>query len=113
MTSAEQVAYRPRLEALAADLRAQLAQENPTKDSIAPDNAIGRLTRMEAIQAQSMGAATRQRQAARLKQVERALRFIDERRYGTCVGCGKPIETGRLEIMPESLACVTCASRRS
>lgn len=113
MTPAEQEAYRPVLEALAADLRAQLAQEDPTKDSITPDNAIGRLTRMEAIQAQSMGAATRQRQATRLKQVERALRFIDEGRYGTCVGCGKLVEAGRLEIMPEAVACVTCASRRS
>src|SRR5438876_9949777 len=38
--------------------------------------------------------------AQTLKQVRDALRRIDERRYGTCIDCGRPIEAARLEAIP-------------
>lgn len=104
--------FRDRLLAIRADLRASLAQADSTKESITPDNAIGRLTRMEAIQAQSMTAEGRRRQEARLRQVELALERIERGQYGTCVRCGAEIPAGRLEIMPESRLCMTCAARR-
>jgi len=67
---------------------------------------------MEAIQAQSMTDEGRRRQEARLRQVEIALEMIARGSYGTCVTCGSEIPKGRLEIMPETRLCLTCASRR-
>lgn len=104
--------FRERLEALKEEILAELAVEDPTKDSIAPDKAIGRLTRMEAIQAQSMSSEARRRQKSRLQKVERALERIEDGSYGDCLSCGEPIPAGRLEIMPESGFCVQCAARR-
>lgn len=112
MTEAEIQQFREQLEAIRLDIQAELALEDPTKDSITPDKAIGRLTRMEAIQAQSMSTEGRRRQKARLQKVERALERIEEGRFGDCLGCGEPIPKGRLEIMPESGFCVKCAARR-
>jgi len=90
-------------------LEASLAVANADDDTVAPDNAIGRLSRMEAIQAKSMNAATRLKQEKRLRRARAALDRIDEGTYGDCAKCGDPIPEGRLEIMPESPYCVECA----
>lgn len=112
MTSSEIRKFEDLLRQLAEELEALIASEDPTKESITPDKAIGRLTRMEAIQAQSMSAEGRRRQEKRLTAVKRALERIEKGSYGTCVRCGDPIPKGRLEVMPESAFCVKCAARR-
>jgi len=45
----------------------------------------------------------------RLDRVERALEKLDEGTYGTCDACGKSIPARRLQAMPDSVLCVTCA----
>ena len=45
-----------------------------------------------------------------LAKVDRALAKIDERSYGICDACGRPIPEGRLEAAPESTLCVQCAA---
>jgi DnaK suppressor protein len=111
MTDEQLNHFRDLLEAMREELAANLAQEDPTKDSISPDKSIGRLTRMEAIQAQAMSGEGRRRQQIRLDQVLRALERIEGGQYGTCVRCGDEIPAGRLEIMPEAPFCMKCASR--
>ena len=44
-----------------------------------------------------------------LKRTERALAKLDEGTYGVCDACGGPIAAARLEAMPDSVLCVTCA----
>ncbi len=111
MTPEEKTQARERLEDLAAQLQASISVSEADGDTVAPDNAIGRLTRMEALQASAMSAATRARQKKRLRQVERALKRLEEGDYGTCYTCGEPIPSGRLEYMPETRVCVSCARR--
>ena len=41
-----------------------------------------------------------------LKQVQDALRRIEEGSYGTCIDCGRPIEPGRLEAVPWTPYCL-------
>jgi RNA polymerase-binding protein DksA len=41
-----------------------------------------------------------------LAQVNRALEKIDEGTYGKCDRCGRPIEEGRLEIVPYATLCL-------
>lgn len=112
MTKQEQRAFRAPLEALIEELEAQLEQADASDDSLAPDNAIGRLTRMEAIQAKSMSAAARREKQRRLQRARRALERIDKGTYGECASCGAEIPAGRLDIMPEAPFCVRCAARR-
>lgn len=111
MKPAEQESFREALLLLKASIEAELTGGSGPDESIRPDNAIGRLTRMEAIQAQSISAAGKARLRKRLPQIDRALKAIDEGTYGICVTCGEPIPAGRLDIRPESRLCVGCASR--
>ena len=41
-----------------------------------------------------------------------ALEQIEQGDYGHCIRCGEAIPRGRLEIVPETRLCVTCAARR-
>ena len=72
------------------------------------DQPIGRLTRMDAMQQQSMTAASRREFDLRLRQVEQALSMIERGSYGTCRRCEEPIGIRRLEARPESPYCVEC-----
>lgn len=112
MKREEQERFREVLHELKEKIETSLAVADPSEESITPDNAIGRLTRMEAIQAQSMSAAAKRRQQSRLRKIERALQRIEKGTYGTCATCGEEIPEGRLEIMPETSLCVKCAARR-
>ncbi len=98
---------REKIEALRKDI---VSYKELTKP-IAPDNAIGRLTRMEAINSKSINeAALREAQYA-LSKLESALKMIDAPDFGLCRECEEPIPFGRLMIMPESDLCVECAGK--
>lgn len=45
---------------------------------------------------------------ADLHRIERALARIDERTYGRCEICGKPIPKARLRLLPFADLCVRC-----
>ena len=47
---------------------------------------------------------------AQLERVTRALEKLDEGTYGVCDSCGRDIPGARLEAMPDSVLCVTCAA---
>jgi DnaK suppressor protein len=76
---------------------------------IAPDDAIGRLTRMDAIGNKSINEAALREAKNTLAKLERALKMIDRPGFGTCIECEEPIPIARLMIMPESDMCVECA----
>lgn len=46
-----------------------------------------------------------------LERVTRALEKLDEGTYGMCDACGREIPSARLEAMPDSVLCVTCAAK--
>jgi len=76
---------------------------------ISPDNAIGRLTRMEAINSKSINEAALNKARQTLSKMERALMMIDNPDFGLCRECEEPIPFARLMIVPESEHCVQCA----
>jgi DnaK suppressor protein len=47
----------------------------------------------------------------RLRDVDDALRRLDDGTYGTCVACGRPILPERLELVPETPYCVEDAAK--
>jgi len=79
---------------------------------IAPDNAIGRLTRMEAIGSKSINEAALRRAKQTLSKLERVLKMADAPDFGLCRTCEEPIPFGRLMIVPETDLCVECADKR-
>jgi DnaK suppressor protein len=47
-----------------------------------------------------------------LARTERALAKLEEGSYGVCDACGATIPAPRLQAMPDSVLCVTCAGAR-
>jgi len=72
--------------------------------------AVGRLSRIDAIQQQKMAEAQRRRNELRLKQVAVALATFDGEDYGWCKRCGEAIGYPRLKARPESPCCVGCTA---
>lgn len=44
-----------------------------------------------------------------LKEIDRALARIEDRTYGICKRCGKPIARARLDVRPVAELCIDCA----
>ena len=47
-----------------------------------------------------------------LVEIEDTLFKIETGKYGLCEFCGKPIESPRLQVLPQARSCVSCKVRR-
>ncbi|MFW9805029.1 MAG: TraR/DksA family transcriptional regulator [Candidatus Thorarchaeota archaeon] len=90
------------------DLRVEIESLEKTSRPVAPDNAIGRLTRMEAINAKSISEASLSSARMRLTRLQHTLKRIDSKNFGLCALCEEPIPMKRLLLMPETTKCVAC-----
>ena len=96
----------------AEGLNITIPQLEESSKPVPPDNAYGRLSRMEAINSKSISEAGLRSARSKLSRLESALRKIDDDDFGVCLSCDKPIPIGRILLVPESTLCVTCADRR-
>lgn len=76
---------------------------------ISPENAIGRISRMDAINNKSVAEAALRQAERKLKNLQIVLESIDSKDFGICLKCKKPIPIGRILLMPHSRHCVNCA----
>ncbi len=76
---------------------------------VAPDDAIGRVSRMDAINNKSVTEVSLRQAEAKLLSLERVLSRVGTSDFSICIKCGKPIPEGRILYRPESLTCVDCA----
>ncbi len=83
-----------------------------TSKPVSPDNAIGRLTRMEAINSQNISEASLNSAQAKLVKLEKALSKVGMSDFGVCVRCANTIPKGRILLMPENVLCVSCAEKK-
>jgi len=92
-------------------MASQVLAQNSTQTVNLDQSSVGRVSRGDALQAQSMAIeATRLRQQ-HLRQVSTALALIASGDYGYCSVCDSEIDPRRLEIEPSSTLCVPCASK--
>jgi len=90
--------------------RQAVAAQGLDGKSIAPDRAIGRISRMDAMYNQQVNDATLQRAKDRLARLEYLLAHVDHPDFGLCEYCRAPIPPARLRAMPESTTCMRCAA---
>ena len=76
---------------------------------VAPDDAIGRLSRMDAINNKSVAEAALHKAKEKLKKLKYVKTQIGKEGFGLCKQCNQQIPVGRIIIRPESLYCVQCA----
>ncbi len=85
-----------------------VAYEELTKP-IAPNDAIGRVSRMDAINNKSVNDASLRQAKSKLASLNRIHEKFDSDDFGLCLKCKQPIPVERIVIRPESLHCVNCA----
>lgn len=73
--------------------------------------SVGRLSRMEAIQAQQIALESARRRQQLVAAIDGALRRIDSGDFGYCFACDDEIELRRLQADPTITRCIHCAGK--
>ena len=103
---------RKRLLQLKAELESTANDNKQSSEVVELDQAkVGRLSRMDAMQAQAMSQASGRRIETMLKNIELALKRIVNDEYGHCRSCEEPIAEKRLEVDPTAVLCIDCAEK--
>ncbi len=76
---------------------------------IAPDCAIGRVSRMDAINNQSINEAALRKAEHKLSGLKFALSRLHDDDFGICARCIQTIPVGRIMLLPHSRFCANCA----
>ncbi len=78
---------------------------------VPPSVAIGRLTRMDAIQQKSMAEANLNSAKKLILNLKLALEKLDDPNFGICVTCKNQIPLERVLAVPETKLCINCVPR--
>jgi RNA polymerase-binding transcription factor len=73
---------------------------------------VGRVSRMDAMQAQAMSIEANRRRDIELVQINSALKRIEDGTYGECLQCYEMISIARLEHNPSATLCIQCAQSK-
>ena len=87
----------------------QVARYSDLAQPISPDNAIGRVSRMDAINNKSIVEAALRKTKDRLNGLKSSLGKLDSSDFGICVKCKNNIPIERILLAPQSSFCVNCA----
>jgi len=113
MNDEEIVKFQQLLQQQRDDLKASLQMAQQSTETVELDQAsVGRVSRGDALQAQSMAQETSRLKQQQLRKISMALSLIQSGDYGYCSVCDKEIDHRRLEIDPASTMCVPCASKQ-
>ncbi|MCP4438585.1 MAG: TraR/DksA family transcriptional regulator [Aureispira sp.] len=92
---------------LQAEKKVTLYQE--MAQPITPENSIGRVSRMDAINNKGVLEAALRKAEGRLSALRSMVNKVDDEDFGKCSKCKIEIPVGRVLLMPESPYCVNCA----
>lgn len=106
----DRAALRAQLEERRKELERHGEGEGDKTGTVTLDQqAVGRLSRMDALQGQQMALAQARRREAEIKRIDATLARLDDEDYGFCDDCGDAISAKRLELDPTARTCIDCA----
>jgi DnaK suppressor protein len=109
MTAEELAFIQQRAIRKLADLEERIAEYRELTKPIPPNDAIGRVSRMDAINNRSVNEAALRQLEEEKALLEKAMDRMRDQKYGKCMRCGDEIPPGRLMLMPGASRCVRCA----
>ena len=110
LTKADIESFSTRLQDRRQELELVRQTASQSADVVELDQArVGRLSRMDALQAQAMSVETLRRREIELQRIYSALQRIQAGQYGECLNCGDAIGKGRLQVDPATPVCLQCA----
>lgn len=111
MDDQEKALLKEKIKATITKFKDELALLEDSTKPISPENSIGRVSRMDAINNKSVAEASLRSVKKKLSKLHMALSKIDTPGFGDCARCKQPIPSARLMFMPESTRCVNCADK--
>lgn len=75
---------------------------------VSPENAIGRISRMDAINNMNINKSLLRSKMEQKQKLEIVLNKIDEEAFGMCTRCKEDIPYKRILSVPNSTMCVPC-----
>lgn len=104
------VQIRNELERTLRKLERNISRSSSDGSREIDQSAVGRLSRIEALQNQGLTQKLKERERTQFEEVAQALLRLDEGTYGRCSECGTPIRSDRLMIFPETRTCSGCGN---
>ena len=112
MTDTERAALKEKIKEEIVNIEKAIVPLLDATKPISPENSLGRVSRMDAINNKGVAEAALRSAKTKLSKLQIALTKIDNPDFGNCSACKNPIRPARLMYMPESTRCVRCADRR-
>ena len=109
MVKLNKIEIRKKIETEILKTESKVAEYRELTRPIEPENAIGRISRMDAINNKSVTEAALRKAVEKLEKLNLALTKVDDDDFGLCMRCHKPIPLGRILIMPQARSCVACS----
>ena len=110
MNNAKLNTYKKRLLTLQNELSHILDVTEASRKPVELDQtSVGRLSRMNAMQAQAMQLETGRRRKQELQRIGSALKRIESGDFGYCASCDEEIQEKRLYHDPTFPTCIGCA----
>jgi len=110
MTSEDRAALKSKIKELIVKYEHDIKETEKMTQPIAPENSLGRISRMDAINNKSVMEASLRNKISKRNKLKMALIQVDKDGFGICSGCSKQINPKRLMFMPEVVKCIRCAS---
>lgn len=109
MAEINKIEIRKKIEFEILKTEKQIVDYKELTKPVEPENAIGRISRMDAINNKSVIEAALRKANLKHEKLKIALSKVDDSDFGFCVRCHKPIPLGRILIMPQARSCVNCS----
>ena len=109
LTQEEKRDIQERINNKMSGLKERIEESEELTKPIPPSEAIGRVSRMDAINNRSVNEAALRQLESQVKSLEGALKRLGDDKFGRCVSCGEKIPIGRIIIMPGAIRCVRCS----
>lgn len=106
MIERQLLALRDELDALESTSR------DAAKTVVLDQTRVGRLSRMDALQAQAISQESMRRREELRQRIEPALQRLATGEFGHCIDCDEEIPAPRLAYDPTCVLCIACAQER-
>lgn len=109
MDQTQRSALKIKIEQKIKRMKVQILDLEEATKPIPPENSIGRISRMDAINNRSVNESALRQAKAKMEGLKTALDRIEDVDFGLCTRCKQEIPIGRLLLVPESSLCISCA----
>ncbi len=109
LSEKDKIDIRARIELKMAEVFERIQEYQELTKPTPPSVAIGRVSRMDAINNRSINEAALRQLEIKMKGLESAIYRLNDDKFGRCSSCGEMIPIGRIILVPGATKCVSCS----